>query len=163
MKTHRLFLAPAKHLLKFSLCAYCDSYWASDPNARHSTSRSYVLFGPNLVAWSSKKQGIIVNSSTKAEYRDLAHTTLKFLCLESLLFELHIEYLEPTLLCDNLSGMLLSHNPILNAITKYIEFDIHFPREKVMAKHLHIQHLLTHAQLANVLIKPLLTMMFNDF
>lgn len=48
------------------------------------------------------------------------------LWLELLLAELKVPIHTPTLLCDNLNGVLLSHNPILHARTKHIELDINF-------------------------------------
>lgn len=63
--------------------------------------------------WSLKKQALVARLSTEVEYRALAHTTSEVLWLYSLLAELHIPYLVPALLCDNLSVIMLSHNPIL--------------------------------------------------
>ena len=46
---------------------YCDSDWASQLH-RHSISGFAFHYGQRTVLWSSKKQGIITLSSTKAEY-----------------------------------------------------------------------------------------------
>lgn len=93
----------------------------------------------------------------------LAHTTYELLWLESLLGELHIPYSVPMLFCDNLSAIMLSHNMVLHVQTKHIELDIHFVRERVVVKKLHIQHVMCHAQLANMLTKPLMTILFLEF
>lgn len=153
--THGILLSPSASAPKFSLCAYSDSDQASDLDDRISTSGSCLYFGPNLVSWSSKKQSFVARSSTKAEYRALAHSTSEILCLESLLSELQVEFYTPTLLCDNLSDVLLSHNPVLHARTKHIELDIHFVRERVVSKCLAIKHFLATAQIAETLTKPL--------
>lgn len=68
----------------------------------------------------------MTRSSMEAEYRALAHTTSELLRLESLLTKLHINYITLNLLCDNLGALMLSHNQILHARTKYIELDFHF-------------------------------------
>lgn len=161
--THELLLTSAIHLPKFSLCAYSDFDWASDPDDRRSTSSSCVFFGLNLVAWSSKKQVFVASSNTNVAYQALTHTTIELLWLESLLSKLHIEYLVPTLQCDNLRAVLLPHNPILHARTNHIELDIHFVREKVLANHMHIQHVPAHAQLVVALTKPLPIVSFTYF
>lgn len=57
----------------------------------------------------------------------------------------------------NLSAVFLFHNPILHARTKYIELDIHFFKEKVVSKYLHIQHVPAHAQRADAVTKLLPT------
>lgn len=106
---------------------------------------------------SSNKKVLIVRSSTKAEYIS------KLLWLESLLSEIHIEYIVPIMLCDNLSVILVSQNPILHAKTKHIYFDIHFVKVKVLANHQQIQHVLAYAQLADALTKLPPTALFMDF
>lgn len=127
--TYGLLLMPADPAHIFTLRAYSDSDWASDPDDRRSTSGSCIYFGSNLVSWSSKKHPLGARSSFEAEYRGLAHATSELLWLESLLSELQVPLQPPTLLCDNLSVVMLSHNPVLHAHTEHIELDIHFVRE----------------------------------
>jgi hypothetical protein len=85
----------------------------------------------------------------------MANTTADLLWIQSLLQELHVEFHTPTLLYDNLSAIALSHNPILHSRTKHMELDLHFVREKVISKQLHVLHMPATAQLANPLTKPL--------
>jgi hypothetical protein len=73
----------------------------------------------------------------------------------SSLHELKVPYHVPTLLCDNLSAVSLAHNLVLHARTKHIELDIHFVREKVLAKQLTVLHVPASAQLVDPLTKPL--------
>lgn len=130
--SHGLLLTPASSMHKLSLRSYSNLDWTSDPDEKRSTSGSCVFLGPNLVAWSSVKQSLVARSSTEIEYHALVHTTSKVLWMESLLQELSIPHLPQTLLCDNLSYVMLSHNPILHARIKHVELDIHFVREKLL-------------------------------
>lgn len=159
---HGLLLRPAQPGAVFSLRAYCDSDWATDPDDRRSTSGSCIFFGPNLVSWSAKKQQLVSRSSTEAEYRSMANTTSELTWIQSLLCELNVPTHTPTLLCDNLSAVMLSHNPILHSRTKHMELDIHFVREKVIAKSLLVTHVPSHQQIADALTKPLTSTRFHE-
>lgn len=78
----------------------------------------------------------------------------ELLWIESLLAEFLIPFLPLTVLYENLSEVLLSHNQILHARTKHIELDIHFPHERAIAKKLKIQHVPSSVQVADKLTKP---------
>jgi hypothetical protein len=153
--SHGLLLNPSPSSPPFSLRAYSDADWANDQDDRRSTSGSCIYFGTNLVSWGSKKQPLVARSSTEAEYRSMANTTADLVWIQSLLHELQVPCHTPTLLCDNLSAVSLAHNPVLHSRTKHMELDIHFVREKVLSKQLHILHVPATDQLADPLTKPL--------
>jgi histone deacetylase 1/2 len=157
---HGLLLQPSSAVTKFSVSAYSDYDWTSDMDDRRSTSGSCIFFGPNLVSWSAKKQTLVARSSAEAEYRALAHTTSELMWVQSLFVDLKIPIHTPVLMCDNVSAVLIAHNPVLHARTKHLELDIHFVREKVVAKALHIQHVPGVDQIADALTKPLPTSRF---
>jgi hypothetical protein len=55
--------------------------------------------------------------------------------------ELTVPFSSLVVLCDNQSAVLLAHNPILHLMTKHMEIDLFFVREKVMAKQLSVVHI----------------------
>jgi hypothetical protein len=57
-----------------------------------------VFFGPNLIAWSARKQAIVSRSSTKDEYKVAANATTELIWVESLLHELGVSPGQPPFL-----------------------------------------------------------------
>ena len=115
-----------------------------------------MYFGDTLVSLSSKKQPVISSSSTESEYRALAQVAAELTWIQSLLKELQFPLLEtPITWCDNLGASALASNPIYHARTKHIELDLHFVRDKVLAKDLEIRYIPSHDQTADCLTKSL--------
>lgn len=54
--------------MKENLIGFFDSDFVGDLNDRKSTSEFVFLMGSGVVLWSSKKQQIVILSSTKAEF-----------------------------------------------------------------------------------------------
>lgn len=92
----------------------------------------------------------------------MAHATSELLWIQSLLKELQVPFMTPSLYCDNLSAVALSHNPVVHAQTKHIELDIHFVHEKVVSNALKVIHVPAAKQLADALTKPLSSSVFCD-
>ncbi|XP_021818795.1 uncharacterized protein LOC110760780 [Prunus avium] len=145
-----------------NLKAYTDADWAGDPNDRRSTSGFVVFLGSNPISWASKKQHAVSRSSTEAEYRAMATTAAELSWLQQLLHDVHFPMSSPPLLlCDNLSAMALSINPVLHSRVKHIEVDCHFVREKVTGGQLHLQHVPSSLQVADILTKGLCSPSFD--
>ena len=86
----------------FVLRAFSDADWAGDPTDRRSTTSYCFLLSSSLISWRSNKQTHVAHSSTEAEYRALADTTLELLWLRWLLKDLGVSTSSATpLYCDN--------------------------------------------------------------
>lgn len=108
------------------ISAYFDADWASNIDDRKSVV-AYCVFIGNLVSWSSKKQTIVARSSTKSEYRVLAHAASEIVWLQQPLSKLsETSLIKLVLLCDNLSARALATNLVFHAQTKHIEIDVYF-------------------------------------
>lgn len=92
----------------------------------------------------------------------MAVTAAEVVWLQQLLFDLHCPLLrKPILCCDNQSTMALSSNPVLHSRAKHIEINYHFVREKVTRGDLHLQHVSSAQQVADVLTKGLCSPSFT--
>ena len=65
--------------------------------------------------------------------------------------------------CDNVSAIELAKNHVYHSRTKHIELDMHFIRDKVLAKELEIRYIPSEEQIADILTKPLTFIHFNYF
>ncbi|GKG53505.1 hypothetical protein Tco_0554905, partial [Tanacetum coccineum] len=59
----------------FDLEAYTDSYYAGANLDRKSTTEGCQFLGSILISWQCKKQTIVANSTTEAEYVATANST----------------------------------------------------------------------------------------
>ncbi|KAL5729905.1 hypothetical protein ACHQM5_002793 [Ranunculus cassubicifolius] len=145
-----------------TVIAYCDSDWAGSPDDRRSTTGFSVFLGLNLVSWCAKKQPTVARSSTEAEYRALAYTSVEIAWLCQLFKELHLSVTHcPTIWIDNISAMSLASNLVYHARTKHIEVDYHYVRELVTKKFLKLNYIHTKDQVADIFTKSLPSTRFN--
>jgi len=111
------------------LRAYSDADHGSDPTDRKSVIGFCIFLGDSLISWKSKKQSIVSQSSTEAEYHAMASTTKEIVWLRWLLADMEIFFSHPTpMYCDNQSSIQIAHNLVFHERTKHIEINCHLTR-----------------------------------
>lgn len=102
-----------------------------------------------------KKQPIISRSSFESEYRAMANIAIELKWFSHLLRDLNaFPFARLMLLCDNLSTIFLSQNPIAHKCAKHIDIDHHFIRELAFSGKLHTKFVPTRLQVADIFTKP---------
>lgn len=144
---------------KKALCGYSDADYGGAED-RHSISAYMYQLQGAVVAWSSKRQRIIVTSTTEAEYVALCSAAKQGIWLRNLLYEIGYENYLPEpgkirLLGDNQSALSLVSNPENHQRTKHIDVQYHYTRELVESGALTIGYCPTRQMLADALTKPL--------
>ncbi|GKV11696.1 hypothetical protein SLEP1_g22924 [Rubroshorea leprosula] len=156
---HGLLLRPQSSL---NLHAYSDADWAGDRDTMVSTTGYIVFLGQNPISWRAAKQKAVAQSSTEAEYRALTATASKVVWIRHLLGELGISCSPSSaIFCDNIGATYLSLNPIMHSRMKHIAIDLHFVRDLVDQRVLHVSHIVSQDQLADGLTKPLSSIRFS--
>ncbi|CAH9118288.1 unnamed protein product [Cuscuta europaea] len=136
--------------------AFSDSDWATCPTTRKSITGFCVFLGKSLVSWKSKKQSTVSRSSSEAEYRALASLTCELQWIKYLSDSLSAKLSTPfSVFSDSQSAIQIAKNPTFHERTKHIEIDCHITRIKLQEGLLHLLHVSSANQLADVLTKSL--------
>ncbi|GJY11633.1 ribonuclease H-like domain-containing protein [Tanacetum coccineum] len=123
-----------------------------DPREPHFLALKRV-FGPTLSRFSAK-----------AEYRGVVNAVAETCWLRNLLRELHTPLSSGTLVYyDNVSAVYLSCNPVQHQGTKHIEIDIHFVRDLIVVGQVHVLHVPSRYQFADIFTKGLPSALFEEF
>ena len=109
------------------------------------------------VSWSSKKQSIVVLSTTEAKYIAAAHAAKEALWLRTFIMEITRPHTCPvTIYCDNQSAISVSKKNQFHARTKHIDICHHFICDAAKKGLLTILYCPTAENLADAFTKALL-------
>ena len=115
-----------------------------------------MFIGSNLIYWKSKKQYIVARSSAEAKYQAMTLATFELIWLKHFLQELRFRKDEQMkLICDNQAALHVSSNLVFHEMTKYIEVNCHFIREKIALGCMTISFVNSNDQLADIFTKSL--------
>jgi hypothetical protein len=140
---------------------YTDSDWGSQPD-RHSISGYAFAVGPGVITWRSKKQSIVAQSTTEAEFIAMAEATKEALSIQHILQEVY-PVLASTipLLCDNQSAIALAKDNKYHQRTKHIALCYLFIRGSINDNEISLSYIPSTDNIADIMTKALLRPQFE--
>ncbi|GKF17161.1 putative ribonuclease H-like domain-containing protein, partial [Tanacetum coccineum] len=113
----------------FDLEAFSDSDYAGASLDRKSTTGGCQFLGKRLISRQCKKQTIVANSTTKAEYVIAANCYGHVLWIQNQMLYYGFNFMNTKIYIDNESTICIVKNPMFHSKTKHIEIRHHFIRD----------------------------------
>ncbi|GJU40276.1 putative ribonuclease H-like domain-containing protein [Tanacetum coccineum] len=137
----------------FELEAFLDSNYAGASLDRKSTTGGCQFLGRRLISWQCKKQTIMANSTTKAEYVAAAHCYGQVLWIQNQMMDYGFNFMNTKIHIDNESTICVVKNPVYHSRTKHIEIRHHFIRDCYEKRLIDVLKIHTDSNVADLLTK----------
>nr|GEU78497.1 putative ribonuclease H-like domain-containing protein [Tanacetum cinerariifolium] len=135
------------------LIAYSDSDYACASLNRKSTTGGCQFLGSRLISWQCKKQTIVANSTTEAEYIAASNNCGQVLWLQNQLLDYGYNFMQTKIHVDNESAICEVKNHVYHSKTKHIEIRHHFIRDSYEKRLIEMVKIHTDYNLAYLLTK----------
>ncbi|GJT45425.1 putative ribonuclease H-like domain-containing protein [Tanacetum coccineum] len=139
--------------LPFDLEAFSDSDYVGASLDRKSTTRGCQFLGKRLISWQCKKQTIVANSTTEAEYVAAAHCCGQVLWIQNQMLDYGFNFMNTKIYIDNESIICIVKNLVFHSKTKHIEIRYHFIRDSYEKKLIQVIKIHTDYNVADLLTK----------
>ncbi|GJY86963.1 putative ribonuclease H-like domain-containing protein [Tanacetum coccineum] len=137
----------------FDLEAYTDSDYAGASLDRKSTTRGCQFLGRRLILWQCKKQTIVANSTTEAEYVTTSSCCGQVLWIQNQMLDYGYNFMNTKIFIDNESTICIVKNPVFHSKTKHIKLKRHFIRDSYEKRLIQVIKIHTDHNVANLLTK----------
>ncbi|GJS84560.1 putative ribonuclease H-like domain-containing protein [Tanacetum coccineum] len=137
----------------FDLVAFTDSDYAGASLDRKSTTRGCQFLGCRLISWQCKKQTVVANSITEAEYIAASNCCRQVLWIQNQLLDYGYNFMHTKIYIDNESTICIVKNPVFHSKTKHIEIRHHFIRDSNEKKLIQMIKIHTDQNVADLLTK----------
>lgn len=142
---------------------YCDADHAGDKTDSKSTSGFVMIYGNGPIAWSSKKQKTVAQSSTEAEYVAAAQCCAQMKYMKTLIEELLDKKIKTILHVDNESAIKMIKSGQISFNSHHIEIKHHFIHDELNQGWFTIKYCPSEDQVADIFTKPLQRVKFQQF
>ncbi|GJY04687.1 ribonuclease H-like domain-containing protein [Tanacetum coccineum] len=137
----------------FDLEAYTDSDYAGASLDRKSTTGGCQFLGRRLISWQCKKQTIVANSTTEAEYVAASSCCGQVLWIQNQMLDYGYNFMNTKIFIDNESTICIVKNPVFHSKTKHIEIRHHFIRDSYEKRLIQVIKIHTDHNVADLLTK----------
>jgi transposase InsO family protein len=151
--TEELEMVYENHMEAESFECFCDASFGDDEFDRKSTSGYLIRLFGNLVHYKTRKQTLVTQSSTEAEYVALAEACRDLIWIKSMLKELGIEPKESVIHEDNLQTINIVRGQTNPKRTRHIDTKYHFVKDLAEKKIISLKYIETQRQVADLLTK----------
>ncbi|GJY82329.1 putative ribonuclease H-like domain-containing protein [Tanacetum coccineum] len=137
----------------FDLEDFSDSDYAGASLDRKSTTRGCQFLVKRLISWQCKKQTIVANSTTEAEYVAVANFYGQVLWIQNQMLDYGFNFMNTKIYIDNESTICIMKNPVFYSKTKHIEIRHYFIRDSYEKKLIQVIKIHTDQNVADLLTK----------
>ncbi|GJT41418.1 putative ribonuclease H-like domain-containing protein [Tanacetum coccineum] len=120
---------------------------------RKSTTGGCQFLGKRLISWQCKKQTIVANSTTEAEYVAAANCCGQVLWIQNQMLDYGFNFMNTKIHIDNESTICIVKNLVFHSKTKHIEIRHHFIRDSYEKKLIQVIKIHTDHNVADLLTK----------
>ncbi|GJU92077.1 hypothetical protein Tco_1304500 [Tanacetum coccineum] len=113
----------------FDLEAYTDSDYASESLDRKSTIGGCQFLRSRFISWQCKKQTVVANSTTEAEYVATSICCGQVLWIHNQLLDYGYNFINTKIFINNEITICIVKNLVFHLKTKHIEIRHHFIRD----------------------------------
>ncbi|GJV45344.1 hypothetical protein Tco_1429880 [Tanacetum coccineum] len=138
---------------RFNLVAYTNSDYARASLNRKSTIGGCQFLRCRLISWQCKKQTVVANSTTEAEYVAASSCCGQVLWIQNQLLDYGYNFMHTKIFIDNNSTICIIKNPVFHSKTKHIEIRHHFIRDCNEKKLIQMVKIHTDKNVADLLTK----------
>ncbi|GJZ01130.1 putative ribonuclease H-like domain-containing protein, partial [Tanacetum coccineum] len=133
--------------------AFSDSDCAGASLDRKSTTGGCQFLGSRLISWQCKKQTVVANSTTEAEYIAASHCCGQVLWIQNQMLDYGYNFMQTKIHVDNESAICVVKNLVYHSKTKHIEIRHHFIRDSYEKKLIEMVKIHTDSNVADLLTK----------
>nr|GEW03820.1 hypothetical protein [Tanacetum cinerariifolium] len=145
----------------FDLEYFSDSDYAGASLDMKSTTGCCQFLKKTLISWQCKKQTVVANSATEAEYIVAASCCGQVLWIQNQMLDYGFYLMNTKIYIDNESTIYIVKNLVFHSKTKHIEIRHHFIRDSYEKKLIWVIKIYTDYNVADLLTKAFDVSRFN--